>query len=164
MQRIYLNPAAVSHPEMKKFVDGLQVENDNLILALHAVENHFGYIPREVAAFLAERFRIPMARIYEVITFYHYFRTKPPGRHLITVCNGTTCWLFQSEKLLQMAHEFKTNLPEEKQREVSIEEVRCIGCCALAPLAHIDGQLHPYLNAEIFQQELEKVISCEDKA
>lgn len=158
MQRIYLNPKAASHPEIKNFVVHLEVENDNLILALHAIENHFGYIPREAQAALAEKYEIPLARIYEVVTFYHYFRTKPTGKNLLTICNGTTCWLLGSEKLKQVAKEFLANLPVEKQKDFSVEEVRCVGSCALAPLVYYNSKIKIRLKPEELKTILEKEI------
>ena len=65
-------------------------EPDNLILILHAIQNAHSYVPRESALVLSARLGVPLARIYEVLTFYHYFRTAPPGEHTVVVCNGTS--------------------------------------------------------------------------
>jgi NADH:ubiquinone oxidoreductase subunit E len=64
-------------------------EEGNLIMILHAIQNQYGYVPREVAMELSRELGVKLARIYEVITFYHYFKLQPPGAHNITVCNGT---------------------------------------------------------------------------
>src|SRR6185436_15135934 len=75
-------------------------EEGNLIMILHAIQNQHGYVPREVAMELSRELGVKLARIYEVITFYHYFKLQPPGAHSITVCNGTACYLKGSGDLL----------------------------------------------------------------
>lgn len=85
-----------------------------------------------------------MARIYEVITFYHYFRLKPPGSHTIQVCMGTACYLKGAPKL-QEELEKQIKLREAsggRGDEVQLESVRCIGCCGMAPAVVMDGKTH----------------------
>ena len=117
-------------------------EPDNLILILHAIQDAHGYVPRESALVLSERLDVPMARIYEVLTFYHYFRTTPPGEHSVVVCHGTSCWLNGSTQVLDAAHAHA-----EQHPEVRVSEVRCVGCCGLAPLAFADKKIHTHLDA-----------------
>ncbi len=119
-------------------------EEGNLIMILHAIQNEFGYIPRGVANELSKVMNVPMARIYEVITFYHYFRLTPPGSHTIQVCMGTACYLKGAEELHEeLDHQVKrieeTGGPKG---EFHLETVRCIGCCGMAPAVVIDGQTH----------------------
>jgi NADH-quinone oxidoreductase subunit E len=116
----------------------------NLIMILHAIQNEFGYIPRGVANELAKELGINLARIYEVITFYHYFRLVPPGRHNIQVCTGTACYLKGSTELM---NEVEQQLRIKEQQgmakgEFQLETVRCIGCCGMAPAIVVDGDTH----------------------
>jgi NADH-quinone oxidoreductase subunit E len=88
--------------------------------------------------------RVPLARIYGVITFYHFFRLKKPGRHLISVCMGTASYLRGGEDLVE---EMETLLGAglnsvTEDGEFSIEAVRCVGCCGLAPVLVVDGQVY----------------------
>lgn len=116
-------------------------EPDNLILILHAIQNAHGYVPRESALVLSARLGVPLARIYEVLTFYHYFRTAPPGEHTVVVCNGTSCWLNGSAEVLAMAEAHAAH-----EGETRVEQVRCVGCCALAPLAFADKKIFTHLD------------------
>ncbi len=131
----------------------------NLIMILHAIQNEFGYIPRGVASELSKEMGISMARIYEVITFYNYFRLTPPGRHNIQVCMGTACYLKGAEGLHD---ELKRQLrlleaSGGSNGEFLLESVRCIGCCGMAPAVVVDGETHGRLSTgdakEILKQK-----------
>lgn len=117
-------------------------EEGNLIMILHAIQNQHGYVPREVAMELSRELGVKLARIYEVITFYHYFKLQPPGAHNITVCNGTACYLKGSSELL---NELRAQLgiaegQTTADRQFHLDVVRCIGCCGMAPAMVVDGK------------------------
>ncbi len=117
-------------------------EEGNLIMILHAIQNQHGYVPREVAMELSRELGVKLARIYEVITFYHYFKLQPPGAHTVTVCNGTACYLKGSGELL---NELRTQLGISEgqttaDRQFHLDVVRCIGCCGMAPAIVVDGR------------------------
>lgn len=120
-----------------------------LIMVLHHVQNHCGYVPREVAFEVARLLGVPLARIYEVVTFYNYFKTEAPGRHVISICMGTACYLKGAPDILR---EFKACLGIESGQSTSdknfhLQVVRCLGCCGLAPVMTIGekvyGQVKP---------------------
>jgi NADH-quinone oxidoreductase subunit E len=125
-------------------------EEGNLIMILHAIQNEFGYIPRGVANELSKELGISMARIYEVITFYHYFRLTPPGRHNIQVCMGTACYLKGAMGLHdELAKQLKLlEATGAGDGEFQLETVRCIGCCGMAPAVVADGETHGRLCPE----------------
>jgi NADH-quinone oxidoreductase subunit E len=108
----------------------------SLIMALHGLQNRFGYVPRDAAMELAEQMDVPLARIYEVITFYNYFKLKSPGKHVVSVCMGTACYLKGAPKLLKHASESLNISPGETSAdgEFHLQMVRCVGCCGLAPV------------------------------
>ena len=119
-------------------------EEGNLIMILHAIQNQYGYVPREVAMELSRELGVRLARIYEVITFYHYFKLQPPGKHNVTVCNGTACYLKGAAGLL---NELRAQLgvgegQTTPDREFHVEVVRCIGCCGMSPAVVCDGKTH----------------------
>jgi NADH-quinone oxidoreductase subunit E len=112
-------------------------------MVLHKVQEHYGYVPRDVAFEVAERLDVPLARIYGVLTFYHFFKLKKPGKHQIAVCMGTACYLKGGEDLIK---EFETMLgigvnQTTADERFSLEAVRCIGCCGLAPVLSVDGEV-----------------------
>ena len=130
--------------EVDALVEKWKGEEGSLILILHEIQNQHGYVPREVAMEVAHALDIGLARIYEVITFYHYFQLKPPGRHNLAVCMGTACYLKGAPTLLTEA---KNQLKIEEgnttpDREWHLDVVRCIGCCGMAPAMVVDGKVH----------------------
>jgi len=129
--------------DLISFIEEWKEKPGNLIMVLHKVQEHFGYLPREVAFEIAERLDVPVAQIYGVITFYHLFRLTKPGRNQIAVCMGTACYLKGGEDLIL---EFERLLgvginTVTEDGEFSVEAVRCIGCCGLAPVMTINGEV-----------------------
>ncbi|MFH1067952.1 MAG: NAD(P)H-dependent oxidoreductase subunit E [bacterium] len=125
-------------------VEAWKGEEGNLIMILHAIQNQYGYVPREVAMVLSELLGVKLARIYEVITFYHYFKLHPPGKHNVSVCLGTACYLKGAAALLT---EVKNRLGVEEgqttaDRKYHLDVVRCIGCCGMSPAMVVDGKTH----------------------
>jgi NADH-quinone oxidoreductase subunit E len=116
----------------------------SLIMVLHEIQNHYGFVPRDISLELSRVLDIPLARIYEVITFYNYFKLEPPGKFTISVCLGTACYLKGAADLVE---EVKTLL-NIKEGETTpdglfhLDVVRCLGCCGLAPVMMINGQIY----------------------
>jgi len=129
---------------VRRHVDKWKDREGNLIMILHAIQNENGYVPRGVAMELALAMDISLARIYEVITFYHYFRLVPPGKHNVAVCTGTACYLKGSANLLDEVEKLLGIKDGEttENREYHLETVRCIGCCGMAPTMVVDEKTH----------------------
>lgn len=141
-------------------------EEGNLIMILHAIQNQHGYIPREVAMELSRELGVKLARIYEVITFYHYFKLQPPGQHNVVVCNGTACYLKGSGELI---NEVKTRLGVSEgqttpDRKFHFDVVRCIGCCGMSPAMVVDGKTHGRVRSADVSGLIEQVKKEEAKA
>jgi NADH-quinone oxidoreductase subunit E len=140
-------------PELKAFIAEWKSKPGNLIMVLHRVQQNFGYIPREVAFEVADLLDTPLAKIYGVITFYNFFKLKKPGRHNIQVCMGTACYLKGGEDII---HELEEILgvglnTVTADGEFSIEAVRCIGCCGLAPVLVVDGEVYGKIQTKDMQ-------------
>jgi len=129
-------------PELIGFIEQWKEKEGNLIMVLHKVQEHFGYIPREIVFEVAERLDVPVAKIYGVITFYHLFKLTKPGKHQIAVCMGTACYLKGGEDLiLELERQLGVGINTvTDDGEFSVEAVRCIGCCGLAPVMTVDGE------------------------
>ena len=122
----------------------------SLIQALHEVQGRYGYVPREAALQLGALMNIPMAHIFEVLTFYNYFKMKPPGRFTISVCTGTACHLKGAPELIAALSE-QLGMSKGMSTEdglFHLQEVRCLGCCGLAPVVTINGQVYGKMTAE----------------
>lgn len=136
-------------PELRRFVATWKSKQGNLVMVLHRVQQTYGYVPRKVAFEIAELLDIPLAKIFGVITFYNFFRLKKPGRNLIQVCMGTACYLRGGDDILQEMQEtlgVGVNATTE-DGEFSLEAVRCLGCCGLAPVMVINGDIHGKVQA-----------------
>lgn len=116
----------------------------SLIMALHELQGRLGYVPRESAMKLGREMGIPLANIYEVLTFYNYFKLESPGKYIISVCTGTACHIKGSPKLLH-GIEDELGIKEGESTsdgEYHLQGVRCLGCCGLAPLASVNGKVY----------------------
>ncbi len=113
-------------------------------MILHGIQDEHGYVPREICMELARELGVSLARIYEVITFYHYFKLVPPGKHNVAVCIGTACYLKGSANVLtEMESQLGLKDGETSEdREYHLETVRCIGCCGMSPALTVDGKTH----------------------
>jgi NADH-quinone oxidoreductase subunit E len=130
--------------ELIAFIDEWKVKPGSLIMMLHKIQETFGYIPRDAADQLAKLSGIPLARIYGVVTFYHFFKTTMPGKHRISVCLGTACYLKGGQDLIDEARSI-LSLPVDgvtPDGMFSIDPVRCVGCCGLAPVLTIDDDVY----------------------
>ena len=129
-------------PELIAFIDEWKVKPGSLIMILHKTQETFGFISRESAEKLAQLTGIPLARIYGVITFYHFFKTTKPGKNKISVCLGTACYLKGGADLIDEARSL-LGLEAGGVTEdglFSIDAVRCVGCCGLAPVMTVTNE------------------------
>ena len=129
--------------ELNKIVDKWEEKKGSLIMVLHQVQDTYGYVPEDAAVYISKKLNISLSKIYGVLTFYNLFKLKAPGKHKISVCMGTACYLKGAPDIL---NEIKTNLKIE-EGEISsdglfqFETVRCLGCCGLAPVMTINGKV-----------------------
>lgn len=149
--------------DLISFINGWKVKPGNLIMVLHKVQEHYGYIPHDVAVEVSRMLETPLAKIYGVATFYHLFSLKKPGKHKVAVCMGTACYLRGAQDLLDEIDAIIGCKAGDvsADEKFSVDAVRCIGCCGLAPVMTIDqkvfgsvtrnqiaGIIAPYQNAE----------------
>ncbi len=131
------------YDELNAFIESLDTTKGALIEILHKAQHIFGYLPRDVQLYIARKLGIPGAEVYGVVSFYSYFSTKPSGKHTISVCMGTACFVRGSDKILE---KFKEKLGIEANETTedglfTIKDVRCIGACGLAPVVMVDGKV-----------------------
>jgi len=101
---------------------------------------------------------IPLARIYGVITFYHFFKTTKPGKNKISVCLGTACYLKGGQDLIEEARKILNLAPGGVTEDglFSIDEVRCVGCCGLSPVITVGTDTYGKLTAEMLPEIIAK--------
>jgi len=134
-------------PELRDFID-LCLKDERpesqLIAVLHKVQLHFGYLPRNILDEVAQLLQIPTATISGVASFYHFFRLTPRGKYSISVCLGTACFVKGAEKILEaLQNELGITIGETTADGMySLENARCIGVCALAPVITINDRVY----------------------
>jgi NADH-quinone oxidoreductase subunit E len=129
--------------ELVEYIDEWKEKPGSLIMMLHRIQEEFGFIPREAAERLSRTVGLPLAKIYGVITFYHFFKTTKPGKHRLAICLGTACYLKGSQDLIDEAQSILNIKGDEVTDDglFNIDEVRCLGCCGLAPVLMIDNEV-----------------------
>jgi len=129
--------------DLISFIDEWKVKPGNLIMVLHKVQEHYGYIPHDVAVEVSRMLDAPLAKIYGIATFYHLFSLKKPGKNRIAVCMGTACYLKGAQDLLEKLRKVCNCKPGEVSPDgnFSVDGVRCIGCCGLAPALTVNGKV-----------------------
>ncbi len=115
-----------------------------LLAIMQDVQDEERYLPREAMDRISEKLDIPIARVYQMATFFESFHLKPRGKHICTVCMGTACHVRGALRLVEQL-ERDLEIPSGSTTEdmsFTIEEVNCVGACALGPLVIIDGEYH----------------------
>jgi NADH-quinone oxidoreductase subunit E len=122
----------------------------NLIAILQKTQEVYGYLPTEILTYIARRTRIKPAKIMSVVTFYTQFRSKPVGKHLILLCQGTACHV-NGSSIIEQAIKDTLKVEEGDISENGLftySNVACIGCCSLAPVMMIGDKAYGGLTKE----------------
>ncbi len=137
--------------ELESYIEEWKKKPGNLIMILHRVQEEFGYIPRQAAMKVADLIDVPLAKIYGVITFYHFFKLNKPGKYNIQVCMGTACYLKGGEDVIQEMESLLGIGVNEVTDDgmFSIEAVRCVGCCGLAPVLVVGEEVFGKVTKDI---------------
>ncbi len=130
-------------PALLAFIQEWKEKPGNLIMILHKTQEEFGYVPRAAAIKISQLINAPLAKIYGVMTFYHFFKLTKPGKYNFQICMGTACYLKGGEDIIQ---EFENLLGVGVNQVTddglfSLEAVRCVGCCGLAPVAVVGEEV-----------------------
>lgn len=136
--------------ELDEFIDSLPSKHGVLIEVLHHAQKLFGYLPDKVQLHIAEKLEVSPAKVYGVVSFYSYFTTEPKGEYKVSVCMGTACFVKGADKVLEAFEEelgIKSgeNTPDLK---FSLESLRCVGACGLAPVVVINEKVYGRVKPE----------------
>ncbi len=144
------------------FMEKWKDKPGNEIMVLHKIQEVYGYVPRKVAMEVSHQMGIPLAKIYGIITFYHLFKLKKPGKNQIQVCMGTACYLKGGNDIIQEIENILGVAVNNTSDDglFSLEIVRCVGCCGLAPVMVINGKTF----GNVLKTDLPKVLGEYSKA
>jgi len=132
-----------SFNQLDEFIIGLPEKEGALISVLHKAQEIFGYLPKEIQEFVAERLDLPLAKIYGVVSFYSFFTMTPKGKYPISVCMGTACFVRGADKVLkELENKLGIKAGETTLDGLySIDALRCVGACGLAPVVMVGEEV-----------------------
>ena len=139
--------------EKQKILELISEYNEgpsSLIQVLNNIQEEHGYVPREVQQLVAKEMKIPFSRVFEVSSFYSRFTIEPKGRHEVSVCLGTACYVKGAQALLE---KLKQMLGVEENQTTTdglftLTASRCIGACALAPAILVNNDVHGFMTTD----------------
>jgi len=141
-----------------KVVDSYQRDKDMLIQILLDLQSGFGWLPKQVLDEVSKHLGVPITRVYQIATFYKAFSLAPKGKHLIRVCMGTACQVRGSALIRDRMEQLLGIKVGEitSDMKFSLETVNCLGCCAMGPMAEINGIAHGPLTISKVEEILKK--------
>ncbi|MFT9496210.1 NAD(P)H-dependent oxidoreductase subunit E [Anaerosolibacter sp.] len=144
--------------ELESFIDQLETTKGALIEILHKAQDIFGYLPRDVQLYISRKLGIPGAEVFGVVSFYSYFTTKPRGKHTLSICMGTACFVRGADKVIE---KFKEKLGVESNEITedglfTLRDVRCIGACGLAPVVTVDDKVY----GRVKEEDIDEIIKA----
>jgi NADH-quinone oxidoreductase E subunit len=139
--------------ELVKFIvekQGKGYYNAALMSILHKAQEIYGYISPEAIETISKNLGIPTAKIWGIVTFYHYFTLTPRGKYVISVCLGTACYVKGSKRVLDKVKDIlNIDLNETTEDGLfTIEAKYCLGCCGLAPVMMINEKVYEKLTTK----------------
>ena len=150
-----LQPQAAK--QIAEIVERYRNEETPLMMILEAIQEEYGYIPLEVQELVGSLLNIPVAEIYGVVTFYSFFSLTPKGKYVIGVCLGTACYVKGSQNVSDKFGELLHIKPGQTTADglFSLDNVRCLGACGIAPAVSINGKVYP----KVALSQVDKIIA-----
>lgn len=132
------------HEELASFIEEQKKKPGPLMPVMQKAQSLFGALTFGVQKQISDQLGIPMSDVYGVATFYSQFALRPKGKHIISVCMGTACYVKNIEKVMAELVEDLGIQPGETtpDNKFTLEATRCLGCCGLAPVMMIDDQVY----------------------
>jgi NADH:ubiquinone oxidoreductase subunit E/coenzyme F420-reducing hydrogenase delta subunit len=139
-----VRPAALGNATIDQIIDKYQAKPGALIHVLMDIQSENHWLPKEILNTISQKLEVPLNRVMQIASFYKTFSLTPKGRHEIHVCNGTSCHLRGSERLLESVQALIGIRPGEMDADsrFSLDTGNCLGCCTLGPEIIVDGQHH----------------------
>ena len=158
-----LQPQAAK--QIAEIVERYRNEETPLMMILEAIQEEYGYIPLEVQELVGSLLNIPVAEIYGVVTFYSFFSLTPKGKYVIGVCLGTACYVKGGQLVCDKFSELLGIKPGETTPDglFTLDVLRCIGACAVAPAVSINGKVYPQVKVDNVKNIIEEYRAKEGK-
>ena len=150
-------------PEQKAKLDAVIAEckddKSQLMHVMQEAQGIYGYLPREVQVMIAEGMDVPLEKVYGVATFYAQFSLSPKGEYDISVCLGTACYVKGAQQVIDKFSEILKIAPGETTEDgmFTIDALRCIGACGIAPAVSINGKVYPKVEVKAIPGIIEEL-------
>ncbi|MDD4362897.1 MAG: NADH-quinone oxidoreductase subunit NuoE [Atribacterota bacterium] len=146
------------YKSLKNYIKENKNRKDFLIPVLYKAQDLFNYLSPEVQEFISREMNISESEVFGVATFYSYFKTKPVGRHTITVCMGTACYVKGAKKIMEELQKILKIKEGETTKDLrfTLGSQPCFGSCGMAPVIMIDSNVHGRLTPDKLNSILEK--------
>jgi len=143
---------------IRSIVADLRSLEGPLLPILHEVQDQFGCVPQEALPVIADELNLSRAEVHGVVTFYHDYRNHPAGRHVLKLCRAEACQSMGGDALAEriktlLGIDFHQTTPDGS---VTLEPVYCLGLCACAPAAMLDGEVHGRVDDELATELIEE--------
>lgn len=144
---------------VRRVIEERQGQAGALLPILHGIQDALGFVPPGSTAEIAKALNLSRAEVHGVVSFYHYFRTTPPGKHMFFVCRAESCQAMGADRLIEHAKTklgvgFHQTTPDGK---FTLEPIYCLGNCALSPAMMVDEEIYGRVSAERFDALLREV-------
>jgi len=154
-----LEPAQDNGAVISRVLEERKQQPGALLPILHGIQDALGYVPREAIGHIAQALNLSRAEIHGVVTFYHYFRTSPPGRHTVYVCRAESCQSMGADRLVEHA---KSKLGVDFHETTSdgaftLEPIYCLGNCACSPAMMVDDEIYGRVTPERFEEVMRDI-------
>lgn len=149
-----LNSPAWNVEGVMTIVETMKCKAGALLPILHAIQDKLGFIPAESLPLIAEGLNLSRAEVHGVVSFYHYFRTKPSGNHIVQICRAESCQAMGSRTLESHAKQV-LNIDYQQttaEGDITLEPVYCLGNCACSPAIRINDEVHSHVDPKKFDQ------------
>lgn len=143
---------------IEEFIDEYKNKEGSLIQVLHIAQTIYGYLPINIQKLIADGLDKPLSEVSGVVSFYSFFSTTPRGKYTIRVCLGTACYVRGGKKILDKLQEILgIGIGETTEdQKFTLEVMRCIGACGLAPAISINDTVYKQVNPDKLSEILEK--------
>lgn len=157
----HLSEASVK--KINEICDRYAEERTPLMMILSDIQKEYGYIPLEVQELVSERTGISVAEIYGVVTFYSFFSLSPKGKYVIGCCLGTACYVKGAQQVIDKFSEILGIKPGETTKDglFTLDALRCIGACGIAPAVSINGKVYPKMSVNAVPAVIEEYKNAE---
>lgn len=151
---------------LNAFVDKYKSGECSLIATLQDIQGQYGYLPQEALSYLSTEAGIPLSRIFCTATFYSSFSLEPRGKHLVSVCLGTACHVKNGDDVLnKLGRDLGLDACDGTtvDRTFTLEKVRCMGCCSMAPVVRINNETYGNVTQNTIPRLLERYRKAEKR-